>query len=140
MTHLKMMNKIFIAFISLCFSSQIIGQNITVSGVVKDLISGESIPGVTVLEKNTYNGVFTDVNGNYTITTSSTSPVILFSFIGYMKQEIAIESVSQTESKVVNVSLKLDVAGLEEAIVMGYGNQDRSKISGSVATMVFLVS
>ena len=135
MTPLKMMNKIFIAFISLCFSSHIIGQNITVSGVVKDLISGESLPGVTVLEKNTYNGVFTDVNGNYTITTSSTSPVILFSFIGYMKQEIAIESVSQTESKVVNVSLKLDVAGLEEAIVMGYGNQDRSKISGSVATI-----
>ena len=118
-----MINKIFIAFFLFCFSSQIIGQNVKISGVVKDLISGESLPGVTVLEKNTYNGVFTDSNGNYSITTSTTSPVLLFTSIGYIKQEITIESESPTDVKVINIELKLDVAGLEEAVVMGYGNQ-----------------
>ena len=135
MTPLKMINKIFIAFFLFCFSSQIIGQNVKISGVVKDLISGESLPGVTVLEKNTYNGVFTDSNGNYSLTTSTTSPVLLFTSIGYIKQEITIESESPTDVKVINIELKLDVAGLEEAVVMGYGNQERSKISGAVATI-----
>ena len=135
MIQFKMINKLSIAFFFFCFSSQIIGQNVTISGVVKDLISGESLPGVTVLEKNTYNGVFTDSDGNYSITTSSTSPILLFTSIGYIKQEITIESESQTEAKVVNINLKLDVAGLEEAVVMGYGNQERSKISGAVSTI-----
>jgi len=111
MIQLNMINKLSVVFFLFCFSSQIIGQNVKISGVVKDLISGESLPGVTVLEKNTYNGVFTDSNGNYSITTSSTSPVLLFTSIGYIKQEITIEST--TEVKVINIELKLDVAGLE---------------------------
>ena len=130
-----MINKLTIALFLFSFSSQIIGQNVTISGVVKDINSGESLPGVTVLEKNTYNGVFTDSNGNYTLITSSTPTVIVFSSIGYIKQEIAIEEGATTDSRVVNINLKLDVAGLEEAVVMGYGNQERSKISGAVSTI-----
>ena len=106
-----MIQKILIAFLCFGISSHLIGQNVTISGVVKDLISGESLPGVTVLEKNTYNGVFTDSDGNYSITTSSTSPVIQFSYIGYIKQDITIESGSQTDAKVANINLKHDVAG-----------------------------
>ena len=59
-----MINKLTIALFLFSFSSQIIGQNVTISGVIKDINSVESLPGVTVLEKNTYNGVFTDSNGN----------------------------------------------------------------------------
>ena len=103
-------------------------QTISVSGTV---VEGEiPLPGVSVLVKGTYNGTVTDLNGAFALTVESGS-TLEFSFIGYLRKEL---EVSQTVSD-LKVNLQPDVAGLEEAVVIGYGNQQRSKISGAVTTV-----
>ena len=88
-------------------------QTISVSGTV---VEGEiPLPGVSVLVKGTYNGTVTDLNGAFALTVESGS-TLEFSFIGYLRKEL---EVSQTVSD-LKVNLQPDVAGLEEAVVIGY--------------------
>ena len=88
------------------------------------------LPGVSVVEKGTYNGTVTDLDGNYTLMVSSSEATLTFTFIGYKTTDIALAGRSS-----VDHALAADIAGLEEAIVIGYGNQQRSKISGAVGTI-----
>ncbi len=104
-------------------------QNRTISGKVtgKD---GESIPGITVMVKGTTSGTITDMNGNYTMQVGSDAKILVFSYIGMKKQEVAIGS-----SNVVNVVMEMDVVSVDEVVVVGYGTQKRSDITGSVSTV-----
>lgn len=88
--------------------------------------SGESIPGVNVLLKGTTDGTITDTNGNYRLTTSD--GVLVFSFIGFKTQEVAIGGRS-----VVDVVMEEDVTTLEQVVVVGYGTQKKKDITSSVA-------
>lgn len=101
---------------------------ISVSGVVLD--GDMPLPGVTVTVKGSYVGSSTDLDGKFSLAVESGSTLV-FSYIGYLKQEIAV---TNTVSD-LKVMLQPDVAGLEEAVVIGYGNQQRSKISGAVTTV-----
>ncbi|CAN5334806.1 TonB-dependent receptor [soil metagenome] len=104
---------------------------ITVTGKVTDE-KGEALPGATVSLKGATVGTNTDVEGNYTlrIPDGTSNPVLVFSFIGYTVQEVPIGN--QT---VVNVQLKGDAKSLSEVVVVGYGTQKRSDITGSVASV-----
>ncbi|MCX6218935.1 TonB-dependent receptor [Spirosoma sp.] len=104
---------------------------ITVTGKVTDE-KGDVLPGATVSLKGGSVGANTDADGNYTlrIPDGTPNPVLVFSFIGYTLQEIAIGN--QT---VVNVQLKGDAKSLNEVVVVGYGTQKRSDITGSVASV-----
>lgn len=98
--------------------------------VVKGRITDETgapLAGVNVLEKNTMNGVIADGDGKYTITVSSSSPVLVFSFIGYETQEAVIGSLTT-----LDISLKQSMNTLDEIVVVGYGTQQKRAISGSV--------
>lgn len=86
-----------------------------VSGTVKDRL-GEVLIGVTVAEKGTGNGTITDINGNYKITTQSNNPVLIFSYIGYRTQEIAV-----IEEKNIHVVLQDDTQELNEVVVTALG-------------------
>lgn len=103
-------------------------QSKVVSGVVTDA-SGEAIPGLAVVEKGTSNGTATDINGAYQIEVQP-GAVLVFSFIGMITEEIAIGS--QTT---VNVSMTEDIAQLDEVVVVGYGTQKRSELTGSIASV-----
>ena len=103
-------------------------STISVSGTVLD--GDLPLPGVSVTVKGSFAGTATDLDGRFNLAVES-GATLVFSYIGYLKQEI---QVAQTVSD-LNVQLKADVAGLEEAIVIGYGNQQRSKISGAVTTV-----
>jgi TonB-linked SusC/RagA family outer membrane protein len=93
--------------------------------------NGEGLPGVNIQIKNTTRGTTTDVNGNYRLTIpDEASTVLVFSFIGYTTQEIAVGTRS-----VINVTLAADDKTLNEVVVVGYGTQRKRDITGAVATV-----
>ena len=105
-----------------------LAQNIQLNGTVTD-VSGESVIGASVLEKGTTNGVITDIDGNFTLSVSPKATIII-SYVGYAPQEIALNG--RKELKVV---LKEDTELLDEVVVIGYGTQKKSDVSGSVSSV-----
>ena len=104
-------------------------QGIAVSGTVTDN-TGAALPGVNVVVKGTATGVVSQANGNYSITAPSESAVLQFSFIGYVTQETVVGSRRQ-----INVVLIEDAQQLEEVVVVGYGTQRKSDVTGSIAVV-----
>ena len=104
-------------------------QQRVVSGVVTD-IDGNSLPVVSIQEKGTTNGVLSDASGAYRINLTTADPVLVFSYVGYAPQEVAVGNRS-----VVNVTMALSETGLEEIVVVGYGTQRKESVTGSVASM-----
>ncbi len=100
------------------------GQN-TVSGTIISS-EGESLPGANILIKQTTTGTVSDADGNYQLEVPEDA-VLTFSYIGYLTQEINVEGRST-----INVSMQLDEAQLEEVVVVGYGTQRRSDLTGAV--------
>ena len=92
--------------------------------------AGEPLPGVTVLVKGTSNGAATDVSGNYSISVPETAGTLIFSFIGYTTQERSF-----TGPGAINITLADDAKALEEVVVTGYGTQQKSDITGAVASV-----
>lgn len=113
------------------FSSAAYGQE--VHGVVTDAETGEPLPIVNVLvvgsaeETGSLIGTQTDVNGNYAIEVPEGLNILSFSYVGYQQKEIEING--RTE---VNVALNPDVAMLDDAVVVGFGKQERVNVSGAV--------
>ncbi|MFT2011594.1 TonB-dependent receptor [Pontibacter sp. 13R65] len=105
-------------------------QAVTVTGQVKDKDSGEALPGVSVLVKNTTNGAITDIDGNFSIAVPNTEAVLVFSYIGYQAQEVPVG----TRNK-INVSLALAASTLNQVVVVGYGEQKRANLTGAVETL-----
>lgn len=101
----------------------------TVSGVVSD-DTNTPIPGVNVLVKGTSVGTTTDTQGRYTLEVPDGSAVLVFSFIGYQTQEVAVGT--QTT---INVTLASDVQALQEVVVVGYGEQKKTTITGAVTSV-----
>ena len=104
-------------FIPLLFAVTIFFENgfsqeKMVTGTVAEAETGVPLPGVTVLEKSTNNGVATDFDGNYSIEVSE-NDILTFSHVGYETQEFTI-SATQT----LNVELKEDASALEEVVVV----------------------
>ncbi|MFY0606661.1 MAG: TonB-dependent receptor [Cyclobacteriaceae bacterium] len=107
----------------------VFAQERTVSGVISDGETGETLPGVTVLLKGTTNGTITDFDGNYRLSVSE-GDVLVISFIGYETQEIPVGAQS-----IIDVSLTTDIEQLEEVVVIGYGTQKKKVLTGSIASI-----
>ena len=99
-----------------------------ITGQVSDE-SGQPLPGVNVVERGTTTGSSTDANGSYTITTSGSNPVLVFSFVGYESQEIAVNNRST-----ISITLKTDNKLLNEVVVVGYGTQQKKDPTGAIAS------
>lgn len=104
-------------------------QNRTVTGKVTSAENKEAIPGITVIVKNSSVGTVTDAEGNYSLAVPENA-VLVFSSVGYITQEVAVGS-----SNVVDVNLATDVKALSEIIVVGYGVQSKSDVTGSIASV-----
>jgi len=102
--------------------------DVTVRGVVRDE-SGDPLPGATISVQGTTTGSVTDIDGTYSITVPEGS-ILVFSFIGYQTQRIPLGN--QTE---LNVTMNLDESSLEEVVVIGYGTQKRSDLTGAVSSV-----
>jgi TonB-linked SusC/RagA family outer membrane protein len=112
------------------FASGAIQQQITVTGKVTSSDDGTPLPGVSIVLKGTSKGTTSDANGTYTLQVPDGSAVLIFSFIGYEPQEIAIDS--RTE---INVSMVVDIKQLDEVVIIGYGTQEKVSLTGSVAAI-----
>lgn len=112
--------------IALSFTSQ--AQDVNVSGKVADG-KGNGLPGVSITVKGTAKGTNSDLDGNYSISTPSGS-VLVFSFIGFASQEIAIGNQSK-----IDVTLSDDIKSLEEVVVVGYGTAKRKDVTGTVTSV-----
>ncbi|WP_158861490.1 SusC/RagA family TonB-linked outer membrane protein [Lunatibacter salilacus] len=102
--------------------------DITVTGRVVDE-NEEPIPGVTVSVPGTSLGTATDIDGNYSITVPEGSALI-FSFIGYESQRVTIG-----DQSIINISLSEDVSSLQEVVVVGYGTQKKSDLTGAIVSI-----
>src|SRR5687767_10690720 len=107
-------------------SEEILVTALTINGKITDE-AGEPLPGVNVLEKGTTNGTTTDAVGQFSLNVQDANAVVIFSFIGYMSQEIVVGN--QT---LFNISLVPDAQTLSEVVVIGYGEQKRESIVGSI--------
>ena len=100
----------------------------TISGVVSD--ANGPLPGASVVVKGTTNGTQTDFDGNYTLSGVANNAVLIFSYIGFKTQEVAVNGQST-----ISVTLEEDASQLEEVVVVGYGTQKKATLTGSVATV-----
>ncbi|HKL07818.1 MAG TPA: TonB-dependent receptor [Bacteroidales bacterium] len=123
------MKKIPIFLMFLIVSFQVFAQQVTVDGVVTSADDGETLPGVTVMEKGTSNGTITNIDGYYQITVEADA-VLQFSFVGSKMKEIPVAGQSR-----IDVTLETDVIGLEEIVVIGYGTAKKKDITGSVSVV-----
>ena len=98
----------------------------TVSGVVKDA-SGMPIPGASVLQKGTINGVSTDFDGRYSLELTLGDQILVFSYVGFKTQEIQING-----KTIIDVVLQEDVAALDEVVVIGYGTQKKESVVAAI--------
>ncbi|WP_073572866.1 carboxypeptidase-like regulatory domain-containing protein [Algoriphagus zhangzhouensis] len=102
-------------------------QNRTISGTVLDASLGDPVPGATVLVKGTTRGVATDLDGKFTLDIQSGDQVLVVSFVGYLTAEVEIGNQST-----FTINLEEDIQSLEEAVVIGYGSQDKKEITSAV--------
>lgn len=104
-------------------------QKVQISGTVTGASDGQSLIGVSILEAGTSNGTVTDIDGNYTITAGAQGKLI-FSYIGFSAQEVDINN--QTS---INITLSDDATQLDEVVVVGYGREKKSTLTGAVASI-----
>ncbi len=101
-----------------------------ITGTITSKGDGQPLPGVNVMLKGTSVGVVSDVNGKYQINITSNEDVLVFSFIGFLHQEVKVENRS-----VINVAMESDVQSLNEVVVTGYGIQKQGRMKNSAIMM-----
>ena len=103
---------------------------IRVTGQVVSSEDGEGMPGVTVMVKGTTQGTTTDLSGNFAIEVPSEESVLVFSSIGFVTQEVVVGNRTN-----LNISLEPDLKQLEEVVVVGYGIQKKSDLTGAMTNV-----
>lgn len=88
------------------------------------------VVGASVLVKNTVNGVSTGVDGSYTISLDDAASVLVFSFLGYTPQEVAVANRTR-----IDIQLLPDSKQVEEVVVVGYGVQKKESVVGAISTV-----
>jgi TonB-linked SusC/RagA family outer membrane protein len=116
------------ALFSLCGIAY--GQTSLLKGKVTEEGSREPVPGALLIIKGTQRGTVTDNDGTFSIE-ANTSETLVISFIGYTTREILIENTSE----LMNISLQVDEAELDEIVVIGYGTQKKSDLTGAVGSV-----
>lgn len=125
-----MRNYLLIMMMMLFSVSISFGQEKVVTGTVTEADTGEAIPGANVLIKGTANGTVTDLDGKYSLNVSGQTDVLVYSFVGFVSEEIAVGNQS-----VLDIALISDVTALSEIVVIGYGTVKKSDLTGSVTSV-----
>ena len=100
-----------------------------ITGSVQD-VQGNPLIGVSILETGTSNVTITDMNGTYSLNISSTNATLRFSYIGYEEQLIKIQG-----RNVINVKMNEETSNLDEVVVVGYGVQRKSDLTGAISSI-----
>ena len=121
----KQITLLFFMLLGICATA----QTINVKGTVKDAVSGEVLPGVSILIKGTVKGTETDFDGVYALSNLEKGATLVFRYLGYKQQEVI--AINGT----LDVSLEYSAEALDEIIAVGYGSQKRKDVTGSVAIL-----
>ena len=104
-------------------------QSKTVTGKIIDS-TGEPVIGASVLVKGTTNGVISDIDGNFSIQGVANDAILQISFVGYKAQDISVAGKTR-----IDVTLVEDTEMLDEVVVVGYGVQKKSDVTGALASV-----
>ncbi|WP_346880948.1 TonB-dependent receptor [uncultured Algibacter sp.] len=128
-SHLKSLRLALFYFFLIAFNNFISAQNSNIKGIITD---NEDLPlaGASVIVKGTNKGAITDFDGNFLLNNVNSNGVISISFIGYKTKEIPVDG-----KTTINVKLEEDLAALDEVVIVGYGSEKRSQITGAVETI-----
>jgi hypothetical protein len=121
------LNQLLIVFLFFSGALSAYAQKLEVTGLITEAGTGELLIGATVLEKGTTNGTVSDISGQYKISVPS-GAVLVFSLVGYVKQEVTIE-----KAGTLNITLEVSVTNLDDVIVIGYSTQKKSDKTGAVS-------
>jgi len=104
-------------------------QNV-ITGVVTESSSGEPLPGVNVVVEGTAIGTITDIEGKYSLQVEDPEATLVFSYVGFITENIPLEGATT-----IDITLIPDILSLDELVVIGYGTQKKSDLTGSVAVV-----
>ena len=121
----KLLSLLFLVFTCFAF-----GQEVTIKGTVTDQASGQPLPGVNVLVKNTSKGASTDFDGNFEIKNVEVNSILVFTYLGYQNQEVVV-----TNGNALAVVLIEDTESLDEVVVIGYGSQRKELVTGAYSSI-----
>ncbi|WP_242120538.1 SusC/RagA family TonB-linked outer membrane protein [Aestuariivivens sediminicola] len=121
---MRIKSLLFLLFI-LTAAMDVVAQ-VDVSGVVRDNETGDPLLGATVLIKGTNNGTITDMDGAFQLSVDNQNAVLVISYTGYKTMEVKAGTNLQ-------INLNVDIGKLDEVVIIGYGTQKRSDLTGSLA-------
>ena len=129
---IRLVSMIWVIFMilipSISLLGQITGAALDIKGLVTDE-DGAPLIGVSILETSTGTGTVTDLDGRYTLSITNENAVIQFSYIGYETQSVTVGS-----QRIIDISLTLSISELGEVVVVGYGTQRKSDLTGSLVS------
>ncbi|MCE5330803.1 MAG: TonB-dependent receptor [Bacteroidales bacterium] len=129
-TNIKLKLRAFLAvLVMLAFAVSATAQKISLTGVVRDAVSGETILGANILEKGTTNGTITNLDGEFSITVSPNATLVI-KYVGYKPQEIPIAG-----QKNLVIRLQEDAVALGEVVAIGYGTVKKNDATGSITAI-----
>ncbi|HMT53392.1 MAG TPA: TonB-dependent receptor [Saprospiraceae bacterium] len=126
-TYIKV--NIFVLGLLVIMTSGAIAQSNIIKGIVTE-DEGAPMIGVSILEKNTSNGTITDVDGSYSLKVNSDKAILVFSYLGYKSQEVALDG-----RTMIDIRLELDSKVLDDIIVTGYRKETRTDISTAISSI-----
>jgi len=125
------MKKILLLFSLLILAGTFaMAQTVLISGTVTGSEDGQPLPGVNITVKGTTVGAITQIDGKYTLSAPTGAQTLVFSFIGFVTQEIPIEGKTR-----IDAVLRQDLYNVDEVVVVAYGTQQKRDITGSVASV-----
>ena len=123
------MKKIKILYLILIFPAILFAQNIDITGTIIDE-DANPLPGASILIEGSTVGASSDFDGNFNLSINGNTKTLVVSFIGYKTKKVSI-----TDSKNYNIQLDVDSNNLDEVVVVGYGTQRKSDITGAVSSV-----
>ncbi len=109
---------------------QALSAQVQVKGRITDQTDGSPLTGVTLIEKGQSNGTISDMDGNFSLTVQDANAVLVLSYTGYAPLEVPVNGRTQLE-----ITLGEDETILDQVVVVGYGTQKKSDLTGSVGTL-----
>ncbi|MCK4750743.1 MAG: SusC/RagA family TonB-linked outer membrane protein, partial [Bacteroidales bacterium] len=116
--------------IAFFFCSSVIAQERVITGTVTEGAEGLPLIGGTIVIKGTTSGTITGTDGTYQITVRGSEDILVFQFIGLTTQEVPVG-----DRTVIDINLEVETTALDELVVIGYGTQKKSDLTGSVAVI-----
>ena len=123
------MRKLIVLISFIFISNTLYAQSINVKGVVTDAVTGETLPGVNVIIKNSLKGDVTDFDGNYKISSVPKGSILVFSYLGFETKELTVDN------EIINVVLEESSETLNEIVVIGYGSQRKELVTGAFSSL-----